>query len=99
MHRILKGADWKVLKRHVLPKNTAVHQENRVKFCQQFIGNTFGGDGDSIFWVDVDEKNFYSFHHRIVYVPAELMEKFNYVHTESKTNIESVMFFGAVARP
>jgi hypothetical protein len=95
----LNGNDWKVVKSHISPKNLAVHKENRIKFCQQYLKESFGGDGSSTFWVDIDEKNFYSFKHRIIYVPVEFAEKFHHIHVESKTNIESVMFFGAIARP
>lgn len=93
------GNDWKVLKSHISPKNSQIHKENRVKFCQQYQNESFGGEGDTTFWVDIDEKNFYSFQHKIAYVPKEMLEKFQYIHLDSKTNIESVMFFGAIARP
>jgi hypothetical protein len=95
----LGGNDWKVLKSHISPKNSQIHKENRGKFCQQYQNESFGGEGDTTFLVDIDEKNFYSFQHKIAYVPKEMLEKFQYIHLDSKTNIESVMFFGAIARP
>ena len=88
-----------MIKSHLTPKNLAVHKENQLVFCQNYLKESFGGDGSSTFWVDIDEKNFYSFQHHIVYVPEEFAEKFQHTHLESKTNIESVMFFGAVAHP
>jgi len=88
-----------MFKSHITPKNSVIHKENRLLFCQKYLNESFGGDGSSTFWVDIDEKNFYSFKHRIVYVPVEFEEKFHDTHLESKTNIEAVMFFGAVAQP
>lgn len=76
-----------------------MHQENRVKFCQENLYNSFGGDDDPTLWVDIDEKNFCSLSRRIIYVPCEFEKEFKFVHANSKTNIENVMFFGAVSRP
>ncbi len=70
-----------------------------MKFCLDNIHNTFGGDDDATLWIDVDEKNFCSLSQRIVYVPSEFEKDFKFQHAESKTNIEGVMFFAAVARP
>ena len=70
-----------------------------MKFCQDNIHNTFGGDNDATLWIDVDEKNFLSLSRRIVYVPSEFEKDFKFQHAESKTNIEGVMFFASVARP
>lgn len=95
----MKFGGWKSFRPKLVPKNNAVHQENRANFCEKYQHSSFGGDGDSVLWVDIDEKSFYSYSQRIVYVPEEFAEQFRYLHVESKTNIESVMFFGAVARP
>lgn len=82
-----------------MPKNTKLHQENRVAFCKEYLNESFGGDGNSTLWVDVDEKNFCSLTRRIIYVPTEFEGLFKFQHAESKTKIEHVMFFGAIARP
>lgn len=97
--KILRGPDWTRFKSKSLPINTAVHQQNRFEFASQNINNSFGGNHSSTLWVDIDEKNFYSFTRRIVYCPKEQENMFKYIHQQSKTNIESVMFFGAVAKP
>lgn len=76
-----------------------MHQKNRVIFCQQNLHNSFGGDGDATLWIDIDEKNFCSLSRRVIYVPREFEQNFRFLHANSKTNIENVMFFGAVARP
>ena len=52
-----------MIKSHLTPKNLVVHKENQLVFCQNYLKESFGGDGSSTFWVDIDKKNFYSFWH------------------------------------
>ena len=97
--QILKSSDWTAFKLQVLPLNTPVHQKNHLEFSTKNCDNTFGGDGSSILWIDIDEKNFYSFTKHIVYCPKEQEHMFKFIHEQSKSKIESVMFFCAIARP
>lgn len=99
INQILNSEHWIAKKLTVLPINTDKHRVARMNFVSQNINNAFGGDNDPILWIDIDEKNFYSFSRRIVYCPKEYESMFQYVHEVSKQKPESVMFFAAVAKP
>ena len=97
--QIMNSEHWIAKKLTVLPINTDKHRAARLSFATQNIDNSFGGDGDPVLWIDIDEKNFYSFTQRIVYCPKEYEAMFQYVHEVSKQKPESVMFFAAVSKP
>ncbi len=83
-----------------IPINLERHRLERVKFAQENLGNSFGGDKSATLWIDIDEKNFKSFSdNRVVYCPTELAHLFEVFNANSKVSKEMVMFFGAIARP
>ncbi len=99
INQIMRSEHWISKKLTVLPLNSDKHRAARNDFACTHIHNHFGGDGDSTLWIDIDEKNFYSFTRRIVYCPIEFENMFKYIHEVSKQKPESVMFFAAVAKP
>jgi hypothetical protein len=100
IQRILDGPDWKALTMKGIPTNSEKHRLERVKFAQENLDNTFGGDGSDTLWVDVDEKNFKDFDgNRVLYCPSELAHIYDTFNTQTRISKDMVMFFGAVARP
>lgn len=99
INQIMNSEHWVAKKLTILPINSDKHRVARMDFVRQNLENTFGGDGDPILWIDIDEKNFYSFTRRVVYCPVEYESMFQYVHEVSKQKPESVMFFAAVSKP
>ena len=67
----MRSEHWISKKLTVLPLNSDKHQVACNDFACAHIQNCFGGDGDTTLWIDIDEKNFYSFTCRIVYCPIE----------------------------
>ncbi len=83
-----------------IPTSTDKHKEERVKFAQANLENTFGGEGSEVLYIDIDEKNFRAFtENRVVYCPKELEHLFETFNSATKVSKEMVMFFGAIARP
>ena len=99
INQIMNSEHWIAKKLIVLPINTDKHQAAQLEFSIQNMTNTFGGDGDPVLWIDIDEKNFYSFTQHIVHCPREYESMFQYIHEVSKQKPESVMFFAAVSKP
>ena len=99
VNRVLNSGLWLIKKPKLIPTNTPKHRENRLLFCDQYIAETFGGDGDPTLWIDIDEKAFVEMSRRVMYVPKELEHTIEYIHIHNKTTVEKVMFFGAVAKP
>jgi hypothetical protein len=97
--RILNSEHWIKKKPRILPVITLTHQANRLKFCEEYGTESFGGDDDPTLWIDIDEKNFVECNRRVMYVPKGMEEMFKYIHQTSKTVFEKVLFFGAVAKP
>ena len=61
VNHIMNSKHWIAKKLTVLPLNNNKHHQCRKEFSMANITNSFGGDGDPTLWIDVDEKNFYSF--------------------------------------
>lgn len=99
INQIMNSEHWVAKKLTVLPINTDKHRVAQMEFATKNLENTFGGDGDPTLWIDIDEKNFYSFTRRVVYCPVEYESMFQYIHEVSKQKPESVMFFAAVSKP
>jgi hypothetical protein len=99
IHRVLSSPLWKFIKRPLAPTNTPQHCKARLDFCEKYYQALFGGKGNDVLWIDIDEKNFVSFIRKVVYIPQELEHTLKPLHVASKVPMQKVMFFGAVAKP
>jgi hypothetical protein len=68
-------------------------------FCNKYFLSSFGGENDPILWIDIDKKNFVNLVRKVVYILTDLEDSVKYLHVASKTPLEKVMFFSAVAKP
>ena len=99
VHRVLSSPLWKRIQKVLIPTNTPRHRAFRLEFCNKYYNSSFGGDNEDTLWIDIDEKIFINLAQKIVYVPRELEHTVKFAHVASKTPLEKVMFFGAVAKP